>query len=184
MFEDALMESSGRIRTHRGWFSGIATVCNGGLVCLLLLWPLLHPASLPRQALSMLIAVPAAPLPPVARPIAAARTNRAAPVNPFMAPQRIPNRIARTAPEPSPAAGPEVSVLAANNSSFTGLPDSLGTAVPPQVRMAQPKLAISSGVMEGRRLSGADPRYPAIARAAQVQGTVVLEATIFQGWND
>jgi periplasmic protein TonB len=65
MFEDALMESSGRIRTHRGWFSGVATICNGSLVCFLLVWPLLHSASLPRQTISMLIAAPAPPAAPM-----------------------------------------------------------------------------------------------------------------------
>jgi protein TonB len=32
--------------------------------------------------------------------------------------------------------------------------------------------------MEGRKLSGADPRYPAIAIAARIQGTVLLAAMI------
>jgi protein TonB len=32
--------------------------------------------------------------------------------------------------------------------------------------------------MEGHRLSGVNPRYPAIAIASHVQGTVVLAATI------
>jgi protein TonB len=63
--------------------------------------------------------------------------------------------------------------------SWTGLPDSIGTAAPPQVHVAPSrKLAISSGVMEGHKLSGAEPRYPTIAIAAGVQGTVVLAATI------
>jgi protein TonB len=42
-----------------------------------------------------------------------------------------------------------------------------------------PKRAvISSGVMEGHKLSGVNPRYPIIAIASHVQGTVVLAATI------
>jgi protein TonB len=179
MFEDALVESSGRIRTHRGWFSGVATMCNGSLVCLLLVWPLLHPASLPGQTISMLMAAPAPPVPPLERALPAAPVSRTVPINPFMAPQVIPTIIARTASDPSPGAGPELSVLTAASGSFTGILDSLGTAAPPQVRIAPPKRpAISSGVMEGRRLSGADPRYPAIVAAARVQGTVVLAATI------
>lgn len=60
-----------------------------------------------------------------------------------------------------------------------GLPDSIGRAAPAQVHVAPSrKLAISSGVMEGHKLSGAEPRYPTIAIAARVQGTVVLAATI------
>ncbi len=64
MFEDALMESGGHIRTRAGWFSGMAALVNGSIVCLLVLWPLLHPASLPRQTLSTLLMAPAPPAPP------------------------------------------------------------------------------------------------------------------------
>jgi periplasmic protein TonB len=69
--------------------------------------------------------------------------------------------------------------LARNGDSWIGLPDSIGNAAPPQVRGAPLlKLVISSGVMAGNKLSGAEPRYPTIAIAARVQGTVVLAATI------
>lgn len=183
MFEDALMESGGRIRTQRGRFSGIAAACNGSLVCLLTAWPLLHPTSLPKQTVSMLIAAPAPPAssaPRLVHSSAEAFSRAAVQLNPFAAPPMIPNHIGQTEDRTPPGPASESSVLdGINQGAFDALPDSIGTATPPQVRAAvPPKLAISSGVMEGRKLSGADPRYPAIARAARVQGMVVLSATI------
>jgi protein TonB len=180
MFEEALMESGGRIRTHRGWFSGVAAVCNGSVVCYLILLPLLHPASLPKQTLSMLLAAPAPPaepLPAMTRVVSVA-THAAALVNPFTPPIIVPNSIPPAGHEPPPLVGTGINSLG-SGSYLNGLPDSIGTATPPQV-LATPsrKPVISSGVMEGRKLSGADPRYPEIAIAARIQGTVLLAATI------
>ncbi|MGB7190015.1 MAG: energy transducer TonB, partial [Acidobacteriaceae bacterium] len=39
-------------------------------------------------------------------------------------------------------------------------------------------LSVSAGVMAGNRIGGTNPRYPAAARKAKVQGTVVLNARI------
>lgn len=182
MFEDALMESGGRISTHRGWFSGLATICNGGILCFLVMWPLLHPASLPRQTLSVLLAAPAPPAQPLPQMLRTAHlaARAFALVNPFTAPRTIPNSISSSDHEPSPLIGTGINPLAREGSNpLDGLPGSIGTAVPPQVRVAPlKKLAISSGVMAGLKLSGAEPRYPAIAIAARMQGTVVLAATI------
>lgn len=182
MFEDALMESSGRIRTQRGWFSGVAMIVNGSIVCLLLLWPLLHPASLPRQTLNMLLAAPAppaAPLPHAPRVVSVA-THAAALANPFAAPRTIPSHIADAKDAPPPVTDLGLGPLTKDGAgSFNGLATSIGTSATPQVHVAPvKKLAISSGVMAGNKLSGVDPQYPAIARAARIQGTVVLQATI------
>ncbi len=180
MFEDALMESGGRIRTHRGWISGLAAICNGSIVCLFVLLPLLHPASLPKQTLSMLLAAPAPPAaPPIARVVSVA-SRAPLLVDAFAAPSHIPDHIATVDHEPSPAIGTGINPLARDSEGlFNALPDSIGTATPPHVRVTPArKPVISSGVMEGRKLSGAEPRYPTIAVAAHIQGTVLLTATI------
>jgi protein TonB len=181
MFEDALMESGGRIGTHRGWFSGVAAICNGGIVCILVSLPLLHPASLPKQTLNMLLAAPAPPAPPLpAIPRVVHAVGRAAAlVNPLSPPVIIPSSISSTDQEPPPMIDTGIHPLTGESGLFNGLPDSIGNSVPPRVRVARSKKpVVSSGVMEGRRLSGAEPRYPTIAIAARIQGTVYLAATI------
>jgi len=59
----------------------------------------------------------------------------------------------------------------------------LGLATPPPVvQRAAPKPVgpqrVSSGVISGMLLNKVDPVYPPIAKAAHVQGVVVLQATI------
>lgn len=152
MFEDALMESGGRIRTHRGWFSGVAAICNGSVVCYLILLPLLHPASLPKQTLSMLLAAPAPPAEPlsVVTRVASVATHAAALVNPFTPPRIIPNSISPVDHEPPPVIGTGINPLASGSSLLNGLADSIGTAPSPQVRATPSrKPVISSGVMDG-----------------------------------
>lgn len=182
MFEDALMESAGKLRTQRGWFSGLAAICNGAAVSVLVLWPLLHLASLPQRTISTLLtapAPPAEPLPPMQRSVSVT-THPAVLVNPFAAPVRIPGQITEGENVPPAVADNFPSMLAAPATSLpSGLADSIGTAATLRSRVGRPpKLAISSGVMAGNKLSGAPPQYPTIACVARVQGTVVLGATI------
>jgi periplasmic protein TonB len=180
MFEDALMESGRAIRTQRTWTSGVAAICNGSIACLIVLLPLLRPASLPKQTLSMLLSAPAPPAPPlphVAR-VASVGTPAGAFANPFTPPRIVPNHIATT-DVPVPTELRLGAFAKESDGSLTGLPESIGVVSPPQVRVSPAKKpVISSGVMEGRRVSGAEPRYPAIARAVGVQGIVMLSATI------
>lgn len=128
----------------------------------------------------MLLAAPAPPAEPLSAMarVASEATRAAALVNPFTPPRIVPNSISSTDHEPPPLIGTGINPLG-SGSFLNGLPDSIGTATPLHVRVTPSrKPVISSGVMEGRKLSGADPRYPAIAIAARIQGTVLLAATI------
>jgi periplasmic protein TonB len=61
-----------------------------------------------------------------------------------------------------------------------GVMGGIGTAPTPVVKIAPPKgpTRVSSGVVSGLKISGANPVYPPIARAAHVSGAVVLHAII------
>jgi protein TonB len=56
----------------------------------------------------------------------------------------------------------------------------IGSAPAPVVKLAPPKgpQRVSSGVMSGSKISGSNPTYPPIAKAAHVSGAVVLHAVI------
>lgn len=181
MFEDSLVESAGRIRTHSSRYAVGTTVLEAALLGALVLVPYLYPAALPQR----LLAVPLISPPPAAPP-APPQTASAPAVQPasleraLTAPSHIPTTIARiaiNAPEPlGPIGiGPD-----------TGNPASvpwLGPSSPPplpHVHLAKPAgpLRISSGVAEGQLLAPIRPQYPAIALATHTQGTVVVEATI------
>jgi protein TonB len=54
----------------------------------------------------------------------------------------------------------------------------VGSSLPPPKVAPPQKIRVSSGVVAGNKISGANPSYPAIARTARIQGTVVLQATI------
>ena len=61
-----------------------------------------------------------------------------------------------------------------------GVLGGIGTAPAPVVKVAPPKgpTRVSAGVMAGQILVKTNPVYPPIARAAHVQGSVVLHAVI------
>jgi periplasmic protein TonB len=183
MFEDSLVESTGRIRTRSKWFAIGSFLLQAAILTVLILIPYLHPAALPKQALTLLLI---APPPPMARAevpthAAVARAATAVMLSALTAPSRIPQHSAMNVTDAAPG---DIAPAFERGSDGSRVMDALGKeSVPPPPVVIAPKalpgpLRISAGVATGRLLVPIQPIYPAIAQTARIQGTVVVEAVI------
>jgi len=183
MFEDALVESAGRLKTQSKYWMFGAFALNGGLLAILILMPLLYPEALPKTAITAMLIAPPPPPAPAPQVVhaapAAQRTQTHIALN---VPRIIPNQIVERAEPPSPSintspmgSGPGDGV--ADNGVLSSI---LG--ISPSLVVVRPKpekpLTVSSGVEAGNLLVKTLPLYPAIAQAAHITGTVVLRAII------
>ncbi len=183
MFEDSTFESTGRIRTRsRGWM--IATFFfNGSLLLVLILVPLIYPEALPHQVLSILLTAPPPPAQPL--PTKPPTPQQVRPISEFenghiVMPAKIPTGIAILT-RLEPALNNAIPGLEAQLGDGPGIPGSIfsNQAAPPRVRQeVKGPIHLSSGVVTGLLLQKTPPVYPPIARAARVEGTVILQATI------
>jgi protein TonB len=103
--------------------------------------------------------------------------------NQLTAPTKIPKEIKMVKEEAAPStagvAGMEGMAGGSGGGVLGGVLGGVGNGPAPVVKAAAPKkIAVSSGVMQGNLLVKTMPQYPAIAKAARIQGTVVLQATI------
>ncbi len=182
MFEDSLVESVGRIRTHSRRYAVGTTVLEATMVATLALIPYLYPDTLPRRYLDMRLL---APPPPPAPAVVEQRATNAAMARPqtllttITAPGHIPKQIAMAGDQP-PQVGIADNVNIGQGNGPSNVPWS-GPTMPqpvvPRVRPAGP-VRVSAGVAAGQLIVPIRPQYPAIALATQTQGTVVVTAII------
>ena len=182
MFEDSLVESTGRIRTGSRWYAIESFAFQAALLAVLILIPYLYPDSLPKRVLATLLLAP--PPPPAAAQAPQAPAARAViPVQlaGLIAPTVIPHRIAEGDSAPATPPGVDLNFGTPGPDFAPGVMSALGSAPPPPV-VTRPKpsapLRISAGVAKGHLLVPIQPVYPVIAKEARVQGTVTIEAMI------
>jgi protein TonB len=183
MFEDSLVESTGRIRTRSKWFAIGSFLLQAAVLALLILIPYFYPAALPKQVLTMMLVAPP-PLPMQAElPVHAAATHAGSPM--ILAALTAPSMIPRHAVMVDDDVSGADELSPDDKGSGPGMMDVLrgvGTPSAPLV-VVQPKpkqgpVRVSAGVAAGQLLTPIRPVYPAIAKEARIQGTVVVEATI------
>jgi periplasmic protein TonB len=184
MFEDSLMESGNKIHARSKYWSIFTLLLDGALLLAFIVWPPLHPQALPTQVMARLMVAPPPPPPPQSP----ARTPRVLVKSELLnrqleAPSKIPKEIQMVK---EAAVAPSMDGVKGVEGLADGPPGGLGTVIgnigtgPASiVKPMRPRsLNVSSGVAAGNLLEKTVPQYPAIAKAARIQGTVVLQATI------
>jgi periplasmic protein TonB len=184
MFEDSTFESTGRIKTRSRRWMFATLIFNGSILVILILLPLIYPDALPTHMLPVLMVAPEAPKPevkpePVKVSAAAQRDRSEMNGTHVLAPPRIPQTIKYVDPgEKARGELAKADLGVATPGGDGANPFGNGhpvTVVHPPVPAS---IHLSSKLVEGLLIYKSIPQYPAIAKAAHVEGTVVLQATI------
>ncbi len=193
MFADSLLQYQGQ-RGRQTWATVLSFIIQCLMLCVLLLLPLCFTQELPRaQLLTFLVAPPPPPPPPppaaqAARIMKQIQTDLLS-TGQLRTPSRIPQKVEmikeEEAPPPMPGGGVVGGVpggipggqlggviggIVSSTSSLAYVPK-LQPVVPQRVR-------ISQGVTSGLLIRKVQPPYPPIAKAARIQGEVILKAII------
>jgi protein TonB len=189
MFEGSLVESRGLVvsGTQRWTALGSLTV-QCALAGLLLTIPLLRPEVLPSLTVAPRLTVPLPVKPPA--PLVQAKAT-ATSATAMSVPASAPQQAAATQRFMFPRIGDSdrnAPTIVTNLPMGPGGPGAPGflnlasTGSEPRVAVVPAResgpVRVSKGVLEGLLLAPIQPVYPAIARAAHVEGTVVLVAVI------
>jgi protein TonB len=185
MFEGSLVESRGlAVSATQRWTAVGSTILQFAIAGLLVAIPLLHPEALPMLLGGPLLSLPVPPPPPPPVRVQADTPDSAsamsvAAVRPA-AVEHVQGTLTRpmgTDPGPRPMVTEIHMGPAIPGWGSVGIGTG-GTSVSVVRAATTGPVRVSSGVSSGMLLAPIQPVYPAIAKAAGVQGTVVMEAVI------
>jgi protein TonB len=186
MFEESLVESRvGRVSSSKRWTMVGSIALQLSFLSVVMVLPLLHPEGLPFRVDAPRVLVPLMPKPPapvvVERESAASSSSVAIPsvTGPEAATSRLPSLHAVVGDPPLAPIGVGMRMTDALPDGIRGSGGGHGPVVSvAPVRAPAAPLHVSTGVLQGMLMAPIRPVYPAIAKAAHVQGTVVVEAVI------
>ena len=186
MFEDSLFASRvGVVSASKRWTMLASMGLQATIAVVVITLPLLHPEALPFHVEAPKVVMPLMPKPPVvvrvetAATAASASTGIATTITRPMIFSSLPknNDLALTDAPPLVPIGPGMGTRDGLPSGI-GVGDGAGPAVTVAPVKTSAPLNVSTGVLQGMLLAPIRPVYPAIAKAAGVQGTVIVQAII------
>jgi len=188
MFEDSLIESGNRFKTKRWSTTIFSFTLQVGLICILILIPLIYTDALPKTQLMTFLVAPPPPPPPPPPPAAAAikvvKMQSEIVNGELRQPTKIPSKVQMIREDEAP---PDLGAGGVPGGVPGGIPGGSTGGVIGGIlagQMAVPKVAtpqrvrVSQGVSTGLLIKKVTPNYPQLAKQARIQGTVVLQAEI------
>jgi periplasmic protein TonB len=184
MFEDSLVESRvGQVSTSKRWTTLASIGLQVAVAGVVMVLPLLHPEAMPFRLEASKVVMPLMPKPPV--PVVVERAS-AASSSSLAIPGVMGPSIATRLPGRDAAANeaPPLTPFGSGMRMPDGLPSGMvGRGSGPVVSVAPARtpvkpLEVSTGVLAGMLIAPIRPVYPVIAKAAHVEGSVVVEAVI------
>jgi len=167
------------------WTVGVSMILQAVILGILILIPLIYTEALPKGFMNTFLVAPAPPPPPPppAAPVKVVHAPpRIIPLNKMVAPTVIPKKV-----EVVHDSAPDVSGVPGGIGvpGGTGVPGGVlggiigSSAPPPPPKPATPqRIRVGGNVESANIISEPQPVYPPIAKAARVQGTVILHAVI------
>ena len=183
MFEDSLLESTGRMKTKAGWTTMMSFGIQVAIIGILVLVPLIYTEALPKASLTTFLVAPPPPPPPPPPP-AATQVVRKIQTDiidgALRTPTKIPDKIVKIVEDeaPAPPTGVYGGVPGGVGSSSGGVLGGMLSAANSTPKVAVQKVRVSQGVLQGNAISQPKPIYPMIAKNARISGSVILAATI------
>jgi protein TonB len=187
MFEDSLIESGNRLKTNRLSTTILSVALQVGLICILILIPLIYTDALPKGNLMTFLVAPPPPPPPPPPPAAAVKVVKiqSEVINgQLRTPTKIPNKVQMIKEEEAPPdmgggvpGGVPGGIPGGSAGGVMGGILNAGHVDVPKVATPQ-RIRVSSGVSTGLLIKKVQPNYPPLAKQARIQGHVLLQAEI------
>ena len=183
MFEDYISDNSWPNHSHRGWTALASFAAQLAAMVVLLVLPLLHIQAMPRLASLRSLVAPTSPPAPGGQRVARSQSVSSQGGHLLFRPGPIPKPIPVSgegdASLPDLPGEPGVVGTVGDDPGSRSLWATMGSGMRPAIPVAPsvrpPRV---SHVMEGNLISRVQPEYPALAKQARIQGTVVLRAVI------
>ncbi len=187
MFEDSLIESGNKLKTRRLSTTILSFLLQVGLICILILIPLIYTDALPKTQLMTFLVAPPPPPPPPPPPAAAVKVVKIQSeiINgQLRTPTKIPNKVQMIKEDEAPPdlgagvpGGVPGGIPGGSAGGVMGGILSAGNVNIPKVATPQ-RIRVSSGVSTGLLIKKVTPNYPPLAKQARIQGHVLLQAEI------